>query len=428
MKTPFLMTGFLFYSFPLKEKTMKPTSFYSVAAAVFCILSCEPDPYFIKTRREAYFPARNDQELPETDTSEVIPPQSHIFISAVEFPDGYNWKTDREFGNVNCNLILFDNGKEVLSVPAGKGSEISSDLDMHRVADGHLFSEFTSPAETVIKMDGEECIRYKGREFLKGLLVKENKIYTLGQDKSGKGFSFRRNGTCLTSSKNGEVLGELFEDDGQICFVYSESSEGTEQGLKIQWYLFRDSESIPLDIPEDIHKIYDIRQFEGRILIAGSLNSLGLPVLYIDDNRYDLSENKTISTQYCHFREIGGSLFLTGNISRLNSGEESTAIWELQNMKSEIPYRDSYFFFDKNYIAYIAMDGKRLKIYSTLMGEKTIESGMLYFSDKCFLCKDKTLKILLNPATAEGKPALFDDGEITEYDFNGFFTSISSWP
>ncbi|MBO6045611.1 MAG: hypothetical protein J6P69_07170 [Bacteroidales bacterium] len=205
----------------------------------------------------------------------VTPMDTSVFVVAVEFPEGYDWRRDSSYGAVSGSLALYRDGERTLSIPAGPGLKASLDPDLHHLVDGHLYTESCTVGETVISKDGEELFSYPGREFLCGLLVEGGDIYTLGQSRSGSGFSLRRNGGEIITRSDGSVAshmsdnpeyqgGALYRDGGHLYFSYWKPlAKGS--ALRV-WYIVEDGEETAVDAaPEGI---YDIRVLDGDLKIT----------------------------------------------------------------------------------------------------------------------------------------------------------------
>lgn len=197
-----------------------------------------------------------------------------VFMTAVSFPEDYDWRRDTSLGNVRGSIELYRNGEKVLSVPAGSGSRVSLDPDLHHLVDGHLYTESCTDNETFIGKDGEVLFSYPGRELLCGLLVEKEDVYTLGQNRSGGGFSLRHNGTEILSRKDGFIAahmsdnpeypsGALYRDDGHLYFSYWE--QGLSGNGRI-WYVVEDGEGTPVD-NVGTEGMYDIRIRSGTLLV-----------------------------------------------------------------------------------------------------------------------------------------------------------------
>ena len=178
-----------------------------------------------------------------------------VFMTAVSFPDDYDWRRDTSLGNVRGSIELYRNGEKMVSVPAGPGSRVSLDPDLHHLVEGHLYTESCTDNETFIGKDGEVLFSYPGRELLCGLLVENGDVYTLGQNRSGAGFSLRCNGKEILSRKDGFIAvhmsdnpdyptGALYRDSGHLYFSYWEPGLS---GNGRFWDIMEDGEGTPVD-------------------------------------------------------------------------------------------------------------------------------------------------------------------------------------
>ena len=198
-----------------------------------------------------------------------------LYMTAVEFPEGYDWRRDTSFGEVQGRLVLFRDSVRVLEVPAGPGSTASLDPDLHHFVDGHIYTESCTADGTVIGRDGETLFSYPGRELLCGLLVEGKDVYTLGRSRSGAGFSLRRNGEELFSRPDGGIAaqyssnpgylsGALYRDRGHMYFSYWRPlEEGSEIKL---WYVVEDGAESRVEVPDG--RMYDIRIRDGTPVIS----------------------------------------------------------------------------------------------------------------------------------------------------------------
>ena len=129
----------------------------------------------------------------------------HTYLTAVRFPDGYDWESDSCAVDGTVLIDLYRDGELIRSIPAGE----SVHPDMHRFAGGHLYTDYSTGTETVVACDGTELFRFGGREALRGFLVREDGVHTLGQDRDGTGFTYRIDGREVFRSETGTVLGSL---------------------------------------------------------------------------------------------------------------------------------------------------------------------------------------------------------------------------
>ena len=118
---------------------------------------------------------------PEEDLAPVY------YVAGVEYPEGYDWMRDPQHGTVECSMFLMRGTFRCLELSVGYDFEISSYGDMARCVGDHIFTDYSTMAETVIRKDGTEILRYPGREMIKGLTEdEEGNVYTNGGNDYGQ--------------------------------------------------------------------------------------------------------------------------------------------------------------------------------------------------------------------------------------------------
>lgn len=199
--------------------------------AVLLLTACVREPLLPGTPRFIHEPAAGGRKAggdPHASTPEAEP-GGHVWLTAVRYPDGFDWEQDTCAVEGTVWIDLYRDLERVLSVPAGA----SVHPDMHRFTGGHLYSDASTDSETVVRRDGEELFRFPGRESLRGFLVREDGVHTLGQDRDGNGFTLRVDGRTVLRSETGTVFGTLDgtgpggldgsgEDDVFSCRIPSE--------------------------------------------------------------------------------------------------------------------------------------------------------------------------------------------------------------
>ena len=83
------------------------------------------------------------------------------FMTGFDYPEGYDWRSDQQVGEVKCSLVVFANGVPMMKVPVGHEYEVSSDPDMHRMIGSDLYTDYSSDSLTVIKKNGKSLPRYR---------------------------------------------------------------------------------------------------------------------------------------------------------------------------------------------------------------------------------------------------------------------------
>ena len=178
-------------------------------------------------------------------TGSSITSKSITYVTAFDYPDDYDWWYNPEKGSVRCSLVVYTNGKPSLKVPVGDLYHVSDDPDMHRVIDGHLYTDYATDVETIIKKDGKPYVLFEGRESILSMLVKEDSLYTLGQKRNGNGFSYRVNGRVVLERNKGYSFGKLVSVDGDIRFAFAEQI-GTDAGNVERYYCYMNGKILGL--------------------------------------------------------------------------------------------------------------------------------------------------------------------------------------
>lgn len=212
------------------------------------------------------------------------PSKTVCYVTALDYQDGYDWRSDREKGSVKCSLVVFADGIPMMKVPVGDAYHVSSDADSHRMIDGHLYTDFSTDDETIIKKDGKEVFRYPGREFLQGMIVDGEDIYTLGHSRAGEGFSYRKNGEILLEKSSGRTFSRLHRDGDHICFAYSEPI-GSGGGSVERYYCVVDGVPQQAALREDVKKVWDLMMADGQVCYIASLVGVQGPVLFRGESK-----------------------------------------------------------------------------------------------------------------------------------------------
>ena len=205
--------------------------------------------------------------------------QQICYLTALDYQKGYNWRADQERETVRCSLIVYADGHLVMKIPVGEEYETGADPDMHRIIDGHLYTDYPAAAETVIKKDGNTLFRYPGAETLRGMKVSEDDVYTLGQDRNGNGFSYRKNGETIISRENGHVIGTLNQSGDLLTFSFYEKIRSAEGEIG-RYYVVRNGTVTQTALRDDIKKVWDIMPARDTETYVASLVGVASPVLF----------------------------------------------------------------------------------------------------------------------------------------------------
>ncbi len=422
---------------------MKTSVLAGLGALVFLSVSAcdrmDPD---IRIRRSDTFlregrPGRTGMAGQDSSGAVVIPPDG-LFVTAVAYPEGYDWRRDTAHGSVRGRVLLlrareraaFDT---LLSLEAGPGKAVSLDPDRHHFAGGHLYTECFTESGTVYRRDGQTVLRVSEREYVRGILSLDGDLYVLSQRLSGEGFLLRRNWKPLLSYEEGRLhgslgdmafgrTGALFEDSGQACFFFQDPDGG--------WHLVRGKEEEKVVLPKRVANVYDIRCLDGTVCLVCRTTGKHAPVLYVGNKKYDLTATVTAPSQLGSFSlfRYGDEVGFRGTF-RLNWNQALyTGRWTRSRLVESFP-GTCFWLEDGSYV--LKQDGKVVAARHRTMEYSLPESGLLTMP-QCVCISPGALYLALTPpgrgtGTAE-RPWLWADGERTEIGLNGCLTSVTFLP
>lgn len=331
-----------------------------------------------------------------------------VFVSALRCVNkDYDWGRDTAYGGDNFHLVLYRNWEEIMSVPAGASCGISPDPDMHHIFEGHLYTEFSDADRTIIGRDGEELFRFEGREFLKGLLTDGDDLYTLSQERTGNGFTYRKNGAVLLKVGSGRITGgfevpsygnggALYRDGAHICFSYR-STDNADKG----WYLVCDGKQ--QQIADGTASVLDVRSINSEVIIAGRA-----------------SGNRKWETSCLWPGE--GEWYRTGELS-----SRSVVVNRKDAVLFSFPEKNLVMYYNKGIgaMGISVNEDNEVRILSTLRVERKLEGAYRYFSPVCASLSHGKEIIALTPL--EGEPYCLEDNRKRTFDgLNGFLTGVET--
>lgn len=379
-----------------------------------------------------------ERELgPRTDNAQVTKSDTCIYSLGIEYPTDYDWRRDPLYGNVSCKLVVFAGQERLAEIDAGPESLVQPYPELNRICGGHLYSETVRDGKTILSKDGKLLFSHEGEERLVGFLIKASDIYTLGQSKSGEGFSFRRNGEKILSRDKGVVLGGLtgstsrsgaLQTDGEeVIFCYSEQLAKEEC-----WYMVRNGLPERLSLPSDVVRVLDVKQLDGKVHIAAATVSSQGRVVHIFDNRRilmgsDRTGNVIKTLLGCNIFSSDGVVFLNekhllvaGNRSEsclwlddgtlVRSGEDILDFWVSGG-------KISYLCSDRNGVIKSLQSGA----YKTVLNDESYLTGS---ESVCVL--GGSAYLLAHPLQKELSPYLWENGKRLALPINGFLFYIDA--
>ena len=361
-----------------------------------------------------------------------------LWVSAVSYPDGYDWQRDTAYGAVDARLVLFKDGEPAVTVRTGASYHVSTDPDMHRIAGGHLYTDYSSANETWVGRDGKILFHYAGREMMAGFLAREDGIWTLGLDRTdGKGISLRRDGQVVFSDPGGSLPpgadnpafagGLLHEAGGSLYFFYYQDLEqaGT---VRRTWFRVRDGTAEPLSLAQGVGAVWDIRQLGSQTVIIAQVQSRGLPVVVFQDgDSMAWPTDGASGIKDVRIAWTDGQLFYLKGI--LTSGRTSRSVFwnpsgQLQGMAWGAPVLDGVA--EEDHFAWLLADSNGRLDRCIFDGQELpLGAACRYISPRCAQIRNGILSLALTPADRRIAPFILHDGQRQEFPLNGFLTGLT---
>ena len=365
-----------------------------------------------------------------------------VVLTAVSFPEEYDWKRDTASGAVRGARVLLLQGQDtLLCISAGAGTVVGTAPDMIHFIDGHLFTEYSDASSTVICRDGEELFRCPGREMLKGLIVSDGALYTLSQPRSGTGgFRLRRDGELLYERQDGVVAGSVgdpgYGDHGALYrvgddVVFGFFRDAVTGGREV--YLYRKGRPERVQVPSGMAEVYDVRVLDGSICLAGALESGERPVIAKDADIEDLSDSLSEDFIYSMRLEISdGGLGLVGCYRQVYSGHargryfdlSCTGRWPPQGGPS-LYYGEGYLCTEGDKTVFVRMrDGRVFDITEHNTDHREPPPAYSLYTGRCARLDIGKLYLALTGADGTQPPVLWIDGDSRTVEINGYLAGV----
>ncbi len=336
-----------------------------------------------------------------------------VWVCAVKVPDNYDWPRDTAMGTMQAELLLYKDGEQVLSLPVGASGGISPNPETHHLTGGHLYTEYPGAGSTVVTCDGQVAFSITSREVLRGLLVREGNILTLGCNMADNSLSLRENGKLLKNYPEavaygslGERVPALYEDGGHFWFAYRSSGnaylcrDGNAQlqksGVTVTdcrqaggspRTICNDGSEVSFESMDKTYSVcassrargtFTVHNLSGSIFVSGPVEFGGTKTMV---KNFD-----TGSTAYF----AGGDLLIYGSAGKIFAVQAETTLvvqeaaaqaQELQHIamgKTVLSVKDAYFFsggcaYSLDGSLYVAVSRKGEKPYIWKDGEKIME-------------------------------------------------------
>lgn len=326
-------------------------------------------------------------------------------VSAISFPDSYDWQRDTAFGAVNCTLELYEGANRVLSLPAGPSRRISAAPDRHHIIDRRLYSDYCDRSGTTLKCNGKVVAEWEEQEIVTGILPMDGRVYTLGRSASGSGYSFRRDGRVILQSATAVPLGgfgmdtygptgALYMDKGSVCFSCRDGD-----GV----YLVKDGVAVQA-ASEPGALFLDAKALEGKYAVLYKQD--GFTVLMYDGYYVNIDCGGTIDWLDGGIFMHGGEPAVTGRVGT-GAPEASTLGVGLDGDYTDLGADAVSVFFENG-------GWRALRV----------PSGCYFLKRDCAALVDGGFALALTPKDG-GSPFLEAPGFTHEYKLHGFLSGVA---
>ena len=378
-------------------------------------------------------PGRDSQENDGTESPAAnVRLDTTIIVTGVEFPEGYDWKRDTAYGTIDCKIVMFKNWERVMTVPAGESDPACGDPDMHRIVDGSLYTEYSSPLETILTRDGKTLFSYPGRELVCGMVTDGEGLWMLGQDRDGKGFTLRKDGKEIMRSENGIIpgrmdspmlpTGALYKDGDRLCFAWK-TVEIVGVAKKTDWHLYCDGEVTDIPYSQSSGEVCDIRMAGGVLCMITAKRASGSLTLIAGDSVYDLRDSEPFTTIGGRIIPREGGVMVTADVVS-EKGKAYSCLWDGQELKTRVSGSSVTFSVSGDKIASVSCeeDGS-VYMVNGLPGNLHPGKYTRMMSPSC-LCTARG-SVYLALTSDRGKPFIVSSDGKKEVDINGYLTSIT---
>ena len=345
------------------------------------------------------------------------------YVTGFDYPEGYDWMSDPEAGNVKCSLVVYANAVPMMKVPVGTEYQTSADPDMHRMIDGDLYTDFSTDSMTVIKKNGRYLFSYPGREMIVGMNVGSAEVYTLGQSRSGDGFSFRRDGEILFERTKGCLMGRMSVPENSFAFYEKVGGSDMER-----YYLYRNGEVSQIAVREDVRRVWDVTICDEEVCFIATLAGVTHPVLICGDEMFMLDFPSSVKVTSCSFVPSEDEV-LIGGVFATADGVQTGGLWRTTMRECLFPTGMTM------WTSCVDGSGFSCLLSHYLTGELKISrcdeffampAGYTVMGTVPLAMADGILYVGLTSLEG-GQPAVWMDGEIKKLGFNGYISSISVW-
>ncbi|MCR5002974.1 MAG: hypothetical protein K5984_01255 [Bacteroidales bacterium] len=407
---------------------MKNFRILFAAAVTVLTAACESD-FLEFGRPRSDGGSQGHKEKVDTTVTKTLP-DTAVWVTAVAFPEDYNWGIDSLRGYNDAVIQLYCNGEKKLSIPAGDNFRISSHEDMNRYLNGAIYSDWYDGHNTFLQKNGQMVACWPGQHMISGMLMQGDTLWTLASNRKGKGFILLKNGNEEFSSEIGKVYGDmydsisktgaLYESQGQLCFCFYE--EDKVGGFKKKTYsIWKDGKVYQVDA--QVEEVDDIRVCDGRVFIVGrNPSDRDIVRLIIDGSQKLLTGTRNQKIGNCKIFQVGETVYVRG-LEYVTRKTSNTVIWTAGGLVKRIIDRKCYFYPNGSELGLIECDwvGREVTIGSLKKQDSYGYMGR-FVSPRCATYFDGKPYVAFQWGT-EGF-VTWHNGDTTKVNINGFAVSI----
>ncbi len=418
---------------------MRTTTILLVIAAISCGCSLTDNDLIRNPRNLS---RKKDSEKKGLDSLATGMADTTIYLTTVEFAEGYDWQHDEAGETADFKVCAYKNGIKIISIQGGHNNNVASSADMHRLIGGNLYTDYSTSTETIISRNGTELFRYNGREMIIGFLVREDGIYTLGQNRSGQGLSYRRNGEVLYTHNEGSVIGRLPDPscesgalsmDGEdivffFCVRFSSAS-----GDRYVCYSVRNGKAETIETDPEINAVFDMRIIEGETYIAAGRNGqLGAPILYRKGKTVEFNANHSENIGNCRLLWHEDKICLSADLTFSAWKDVSSILWDIDKrtiLRTRDGERIITFHVDERGHAFVYVDKRDVILGAVYMGDAhhcayNPKGEYCVMSLGCSVLKGHTFYTGMSSRESGKPPIVTRNDKADTLHINGYISSI----
>lgn len=389
------------------------------------------------------------RELGETVPEAPLPDyidtfRSSTVVTGIAYPDGSGWGSSGAPSSSDVpEIVMYRDGELVLSIPVKAENFVPEDVDMQHYSGGHIYTDFSTDSETIVARDGVELFRYAGRERIVFLAENDGgRVLTLGESRSGKGFSSRADGVPVFLGLDGTVYPNAgLSPDGELRFFYTVGINSTA-GKVQQHYAVTGTENIRIELPPEVRSVYGFAfppssppdSGEGLTALCRCRNEYGkyVPCLVdISDGSFTelpgllnkspriygaaVLENAAPLLASCSCQDRG---LLPLSYTCVFSGQSRPALWLQDNIPLGFRHcADSVAGVQKS------MSGEGRDVLCNGYRRDTLPAGYTVMAGDALCCAPGGLKVGLTSRNG-GRAILWNGGRIDSLGFRGIVTGV----